>query len=111
MDNATTLVQQVQSAMPNEELLLDVSVLFKTFGDSTRIKIMAALSVSPLCVNDIADVLGATISAVSHQLRLLRIAKLVKQSRKGKEIVYALDDDHVRDLYAIAIDHLLETRK
>ena len=109
--NEAQLVQTIQAAMPDEELLLDVSDLFKTFADSTRIKILAALSVSSLCVNDIAAVLGTTISAVSHQLRLLRIAKLVKTTRRGKEVYYALDDDHVHDLYAIAIEHLTETRK
>lgn len=103
-------IVEIKKALPQEELLLDVADLFKTFADSTRVKILAALSIRELSVGDLAEVLDMTISAVSHQLRLLRIAKLVRQRRSGKEVIYALDDEHVHDLYDIAVAHLREER-
>ncbi|MBQ8433640.1 MAG: helix-turn-helix transcriptional regulator [Clostridia bacterium] len=92
--------------MPDENFLYDVAELFKIFGDSTRIRILTALQQSELNVCDLASVLNMTKSAVSHQLRILRQAKLVKNRRVGKEIFYSLDDEHVRDIIAIAMTHL-----
>ena len=101
-------VKKVVSAMPDEDLLYDVAELFKIFGDSTRIRILSALGESELCVCDICAVLNMTKSAVSHQLRILRQAKLVKNRRSGKEMYYSLDDDHVSSIMELALDHTKE---
>ena len=101
-------VEEVAKAMPDEDLLLDVAELFKVFGDSSRIKIISALGVAELCVNDIATVLNMTVSAVSHQLRILRTNKLVKSRKDGKEVYYSLDDEHVRMLFDVAKAHIEE---
>ncbi len=100
------IVEKVCASMPDEGFLYDVAELFKVFGDSTRIRILTALQVSELNVCDIAEVLNMTKSAVSHQLRILRQTKLVKNRRVGKEIFYSLDDDHVNDIIAIAMAHV-----
>lgn len=100
------IVRKVLIDMPNQNFLYDVAELFKIFGDSTRISILAALQQSELNVCDIAVVLNMTKSAISHQLRILRHAKLVKNRRVGKEIYYSLDDEHVNDIIAIAMEHL-----
>jgi ArsR family transcriptional regulator len=104
--NETDIVAKVSAQMPEENFLYDVAELFKIFGDSTRIRILTALQKSELNVCDIASVLNMTKSAVSHQLRILRQAKLVKNRRVGKEIFYSLDDEHVHDIIEIAIAHL-----
>ncbi len=100
------IVERVLAQMPSENFLYDVAELFKIFGDSTRIRILTALQQSELNVCDISAVLNMTKSAVSHQLRILRQAKLVKNRRDGKEIYYSLDDDHVNDIIAIAMQHV-----
>ena len=102
------LLEKVRGAMPDECELLEVAELFKVFGDSTRSKIVSALFVSPLCVCDIAEVLQMTTSAVSHQLRILRQANLVKYKKTGKEIIYSLDDEHVYKIFEMAKAHLEE---
>jgi ArsR family transcriptional regulator len=101
-------VEKVRAEMDEEELLYEVAELFKVFGDSTRTKILSALTVMELCVCDIAEVLNMTKSAVSHQLRILRQTKIVKSRRSGKEVYYSLDDEHISDIYALAIEHLKE---
>ena len=93
----------------DEEALFDMAELFKVFGDSTRIRILYALFESELCVCDIARLLGLTQSAVSHQLRILKDAKLVRFRREGKSIFYSLDDDHVRSILALGMEHLEES--
>lgn len=98
----------IAAQMPAEDLLLDIAELFKVFGDSSRIKIISALGIRELCVNDIATVLNMTVSAVSHQLRILRTNKLVKAKKMGKEVYYSLDDDHVKLLFDLARAHLEE---
>ncbi len=100
--------EQVTAEMPDENDLYDVAELFKIFGDSTRIRILSALAQAEMCVCDIAIVLNMTKSAVSHQLRILRQAKLVKNRRNGKEIFYSLDDDHVESIIDLALDHVKE---
>lgn len=100
--------EQVTVDMPNENTLYDVAELFKIFGDSTRIRILSALTQAEMCVCDIGTVLNMTKSAVSHQLRILRQAKLVKNRRQGKEIFYSLDDDHVLSIINLAIQHIEE---
>jgi len=94
--------------MPSEERLYDVAELFKVFGDSTRTKIISALFSSELCVCDIAKLLNMTKSAVSHQLRILRTSKLVKARKSGKEVFYSLSDDHVIEIYKLALEHVEE---
>ena len=101
-------LETVREKMPDSDLLYDVAELFKVFGDSTRACILSALVYSELCVCDIANLLQMTKSAVSHQLRILRQNKLVKQRRSGKEIYYSLADDHVEKILAMAMEHICE---
>lgn len=104
----TDAILKAKSTMPDEDTLYDVAELFKVFGDSTRTRILSALSTNELCVCDLARLLGMTKSAVSHQLRILRTAKLVKANRQGKEIYYSHDDSHVAKILAMAIEHVTE---
>jgi len=101
-------VSRARAKMPNDETLGDLGEFFKTFGDSTRIRIVAALLAGELCVHDIAAVLGMTVSAVSHQLRVLRQAKIVRTRRDGKQIFYSIDDEHVGILFSVALEHVRE---
>lgn len=94
--------------MPDEELLYDLADLFKVFGDTTRIKILYALMGQELCVADITELIGATQSAVSHQLRTLKQARLVKFQRDGKNVIYSLSDDHVYTMLAQGMSHICE---
>ena len=101
-------IARLQNDLPDDEILYDLAELFRVFGDSTRIKILYALFESELCVNDIAQVVGISQSAVSHQLRVLKTSKLVKFRRDGKAIYYSLDDDHVRSMISLGMDHVEE---
>ena len=92
-----------------ESVLIEVAELFKIFGDSTRIKILNLLLMEEKCVSDIADALNMTTSAISHQLRILKTNKLVKNRREGKIIYYSIDDDHVYNIVAQGIEHVEET--
>ena len=94
--------------MVNEETLYDVAELFKVFGDSTRIKILFVLFEQEMCVCDLAENLSMTDSAVSHQLKILKQAHLVKARRDGKQMFYSLADDHVRTIINQGIDHVNE---
>lgn len=94
--------------MPDEELLYDLADLFKVFGDTTRIKILYALMGQELCVAALAELIGATQSAVSHQLRTLKQARLVKFQRDGKNVIYSLSDDHVYTMLAQGMSHICE---
>ena len=105
----TAILQTVREELPAEELICDLSDLFKVFGDTTRMRILYSLFESELCVCDIARLLGLTQSAVSHQLRILKDAKLVRFRREGKSIFYSLDDDHVRSILALGMEHLEES--
>ena len=102
------LLKTVRETMPEETELYDLAELFKVFGDSTRTKILAALSVSEMCVACISSTLDMSVSAVSHQLRILRQSKLVKTRRDGKEIYYSLDDGHVERIIGTALEHVKE---
>ena len=102
------MVQQVLDEMPDDEKLYDLAELFKVFADSTRIKILYALFEAELCVCDIAQLLGLTQSAVSHQLRVLKAGRLVKPRKDGKTVFYSLADDHVRALIAQGMEHVEE---
>ena len=96
------------SGIPEEGLLCSLAELYKVVGDSTRIKILYALFDEERGVGDIAALLGMTISAISHQLRILKQARLVKARRDGKVIYYSLADDHVRTIFAQGMDHICE---
>ncbi|WP_297288744.1 ArsR/SmtB family transcription factor [uncultured Flavonifractor sp.] len=102
------IVEQVERAMPEDEILYDLAELFKIFGDSTRIKILYVLFESEMCVCDIAKLLGMTQSAISHQLRSLKQSKLVKYRREGKTVFYSLADGHVRTILGQGMDHIME---
>ena len=105
------LLNQVNRNMPDEDELYDLAELFKVFGDTTRIKIMFALFESELCVCAIAELLGMEQSAISHQLKILKNAKLVNFRRDGKTNIYFLADDHVRTIIGQGFDHLTEAYK
>ena len=94
--------------LPDEEELSELAELFKTFGDSTRIRILYLLSRAPLCVCDIASVLGLTQPAVSYQLKILRQARLIRARRTGKTVCYSLADRHVETIIGMAKEHLEE---
>ena len=102
------IVGQVNKNMPDEEILYDLAELFKIFGDSTRIKILYVLFESEMCVCDIAQILGMTQSAISHQLRSLKQSKLVKYRREGKTVFYSLSDSHVRTILDQGMEHVAE---
>ena len=100
------IVKKVQSQMLDSELLISISDFFKVLGDETRMKIIYALSHEELCVTDLAAALEMTQSAVSHQLKLLRMANQVKSRREGNCIFYSLDDQHVLDILQEALTHI-----
>ncbi len=102
------LRDRVLEDMPDEERLYDLAELFKVFGDTTRIRILYALFEAELCVCDIAQILNMTQSAISHQLRVLKQARLVRNRREGKQIYYFLADDHVRTIIGQGMDHVNE---
>jgi len=102
------VISQVNAQMPEEELLYDLAELYKLFGDTTRIKILYALFEAELCVSDLAALLNISVSAASHQLRMLKQSKLVKFRREGKTVFYSLADDHVRTIIDMGMEHLCE---
>lgn len=104
----TDVVERVSSQMPDDEILYDVADLFKVFGDCTRIKILYALFESEMCVCDIADLLGMSQSAISHQLRVLKQTCLVKYRRDGKTVFYSLADAHIKTIFDQGLEHVLE---
>ena len=102
------IVERVRNQIPGEDTLYDLSELFRIFGDSTRIRILYVLFESEMCVCDIAALLGMTQSAISHQLAVLKKAKLVRYRREGKTIFYSLSDDHVRTILDQGMEHIAE---
>ncbi len=102
------VVEKVMANLPDEEILYDVAELFKVFGDSTRIKIICALFEEEMCVYDLAATLNMTQSAISHQLRILKQAKLIRNRRDGKLMYYSLDDDHVKQIFDAGYKHIIE---
>ena len=102
------IVDDVARTMPDDEALFELSELFKTFGDSTRIRILFCLFTDEMCVCDIANLLGMSHSAISHQLALLKRQKLIKARRDGKAVFYSLADDHVRTIIDQGMDHVTE---
>lgn len=104
------VVNNVRAKMPQEETLYDLAELFKVFGDSTRIRILWALDEAEMCVCDIAYLLNMTQSAISHQLRVLKQAKLVRNRKDGKVVYYSLDDEHVKMIFDQGLVHINEEK-
>ena len=102
------IVVRVKDKLPAEETLYDLAELFKVFGDTTRIKIICALFESEMCVCDLSCLLNMTQSAISHQLRVLKSARLVKFRREGKVVYYSLDDEHIKHIYDAGLNHVSE---
>ena len=102
------IVEQVRQRMPGEDALYDLTELFRIFGDSTRVRILYVLLESEMCVCDLAMLLGMTQSAISHQLRALKNARLVRSRRAGKTVFYALADDHVKTILDQGLEHVAE---
>ena len=109
-DDPTAVEAQclLDETLPDEEMLYDLADLFKVFSDTTRIKILFSLMAGELCVADIAQSIGATQSAVSHQLRILKAARLVRFQRDGKNVLYSLADDHVYTMLSQGMTHICE---
>lgn len=101
-------LEKLANSQPPDEILYELAELFKVFGDSTRIRILYVLFENELCVGDIAELLHMSQSSVSHQLRILKDAKLVKFRREGKSIYYALDDEHVYHIMEMGMEHVEE---
>lgn len=101
-------IEKIKANMPDDDALIDVAELFKVFGDSTRIKILSALSGGELCVCDISTAVGMTSSAVSHQLKILKNAELVSFRREGKTVFYSLADGHVNTILKQGFEHINE---
>lgn len=100
--------QKINSEIPDIEVLFELADLFKVFGDSTRLRIMVTISDNEMSVLNIAETLNMEQSTISHQLRVLRQNKLVRVRREGKQIYYSLDDDHVKKIIDMGLDHILE---
>ncbi len=104
------LVEKVADSMPEPKLLIELAEFFKLFGDSTRISILYALLQNELCVCDICALLGMQQSAVSHQLRILRQARIVRNRREGRVVYYSLDDDHIARVLEVGMTHVREDK-
>ncbi len=102
------IVENVKAHIPEERKLYELAELFKVLGDTTRIKLLWALSCHEMCVCDLAVLLNMTKSAISHQLKVLRQVRLVKTRREGKVVFYSLDDDHVKAVFEIGMTHVEE---
>jgi ArsR family transcriptional regulator len=102
------IIAQAKSNMPSDETLQSAAEVFKVFGDGTRVRILAALSEGEMCVCCLSDLLGMEQSAVSHQLRILKSARLVKNRREGRQIYYSLDDVHIASILNAGISHVEE---
>ena len=101
-------IDRLERETPSAEELYDLAELYKVFGDSTRVRILYALLESEMCVGDMAQLLGLTPTACSHQLRVLKNNKLVRFRREGKIMFYSLADEHVRSILALGMEHILE---
>ena len=106
--NRLDIINEVSAKMPNTTLLYELSDFFKLMGDSTRIQLLWALEENEMCVGELASLLNMTKSAVSHQLKTLRSAKLVRADKKGKNVFYSLNDHHVKTVLEMALEHILE---
>ena len=102
---------QAKQYMPPESVIVRTSDMFRVFGDGTRARILCALSVTELCVCDLAELLAMTVSAISHQLRLMKDASLVRCRKEGKTVYYTLADDHVGRIFKLAFEHVSEEQE
>ena len=102
------IVEKVRGTIPGEDTLYDLTELFRIFGDSTRIRILCALLQAEVCVCDLAELLGMSQSAISHQLRILKQMKLVKNRREGKTVFYSLADGHIQTIISQGMEHISE---
>ena len=102
------LVNKVSKNMPDFREISDLSDFFKVMGDSTRLQLLIALQTEEFCVSDLSYLLNMTRSAISHQLKALRVAKLVKSRKDGKTVYYSLDDDHIREILKKSLEHIKE---
>ena len=100
------IIEQTKANMPSEEILEKTAEVFKLFGDKTRIRILSALSEGEMCVCCICEILGMSLSAVSHQLSVLKSARLIKSRREGKQMYYSLDDAHIGAILCTGISHV-----
>lgn len=105
---SNSIIEIVRERIPDEITLIDMADFFKVFGAPTSCKILACLEVRDLYVTEIAEITNMSISAISHQLRILRNAKLVKATKSGKEVRYSLDDDHVSEIVKCGLEHVKE---
>ena len=101
-------IEKAKESLPIEEDIYDLADFYKMFSDSTRLKILLALGKGELCVSEISNVLEMGQSAISHQLRLLKQARLVRNRREGKVIYYSLDDEHISEIINSGLDHIME---
>ena len=101
-------VARVRAVMPQSAIFSDLANLYKMFASDTRVRIMWALSRESMCVCDLAFLLGMTKSAISHQLKSLRLSKLVRYEKQGKVVYYSLADDHIKDIFEKGFEHILE---
>ncbi len=101
-------VKKAINELPDDELIADLSDMFKIFGDQTRVKILMALESGEMCVCDIAAVMDMSQSAISHQLRVLKQSNIVKTRREGKVVYYSISDDHVKEIFDMAMVHVQE---
>jgi ArsR family transcriptional regulator len=101
-------VTRIKKHMPDEDTLTDLSEFFKIFGDSTRIKIICVLFDGEMCVSGIVEILEMSQSSISHQLRILKSQRIVKARKEGKQVFYTLDDEHIKMIYEMGLDHIFE---
>lgn len=104
----TEIIEKVKKQMPASDTVMRVSELFKVFGDITRVNIICVLFEAEMCVCDIAKLLGMSHSSISHQLRILKSARLVKYRKEGKMVFYSLDDEHISEIFGMALRHVSE---
>ena len=102
------LVDTVKNSLPNFDEIMDLSDFFKVMSDSTRLQLLISLQHSEMCVSDLANVLNMTKSAISHQLKALRISKLVKSRKDGKTVYYSLADGHIQNIISQGMEHIME---
>ncbi len=108
MKEEKNIESEALKTFPKDEEILELSELFKLFGDETRIKIIYTIYQKELCVSEISSILNMTHSSVSHQLKNLKLARLVKSRKDGKEVYYTLDDDHIEKIFSLAMEHVKE---
>ncbi|MCL2498751.1 MAG: metalloregulator ArsR/SmtB family transcription factor [Defluviitaleaceae bacterium] len=102
------VIERVRNGMPENKDFYDLANLYKMFADNTRVRILWALSREEMCVCDLAVLLGMTKSAISHQLKSLRLSNLVKYDKQGKIVYYSLADDHIKDIFEKGFEHIHE---